>query len=97
MARLCASPSAETFPPAGDSCFRIRRRILYQISWQLRKGVFAIFLRGGFLDVKGWRERCGGVVWQDYVAGTGPTNGQSKFTTKIEMKDGEPVVTVEMT
>ena len=27
-------------------------------------------------------------VWQDYVAGTDPTNAQSKFTAKIEMKDG---------
>ena len=34
---------------------------------------------------------------RDYVAGTDPTNGQSKFTAKIEMKDGETVVTVEMT
>ena len=57
----------------------------------------AIFLRGGFLDVKGWRERCDGVVWHDYVAGTDPTNGQSKFTATIEMKDSETVVTVEMT
>jgi hypothetical protein len=43
-------------------------------------------------------------VWQDYVAGTdptntfsvagtAPTNTFSKFTAKIEMKDGEPVVT----
>ncbi len=31
-------------------------------------------------------------VWQDYVAGTAPTNALSKFTAKIEMKD----VTVEM-
>ena len=34
---------------------------------------------------------------RDYVAGTDPTNGQSKFAAKIEMKDGETVVTVEMT
>ena len=34
---------------------------------------------------------------RDYVAGTGFTNALSKFTAKIEMKDGEPVVTVEMT
>ena len=26
-------------------------------------------------------------VWQDYVAGTDPTNALSKFTAKIEMKD----------
>ena len=32
-------------------------------------------------------------VWQDYVAGTDPTNALSKFTAKIEMKDGVPVVT----
>ena len=32
-------------------------------------------------------------VWQDYVAGTDPTNALSKFTAKIEMKDGAPVVT----
>ena len=31
-------------------------------------------------------------VWQDYVAGTDPTNALSKFTVKIEMKDGAPVV-----
>ena len=27
-------------------------------------------------------------VWNDYVAGTDPTNAQSKFTAKIEMNDG---------
>ena len=27
------------------------------------------------------------LVWQDYVAGTDPTNAQSKFTAKIKMKD----------
>ena len=32
-------------------------------------------------------------VWQDYVAGTNPTNALSKFTAKIEMEDGAPVVT----
>ena len=32
-------------------------------------------------------------MWHVYVAGTDPTNAQSKFTAKIEMKDGEPVVT----
>jgi hypothetical protein len=32
-------------------------------------------------------------VWQDYVVGTDTTNAQSKFTAKIEMKDGSPVVT----
>ena len=32
-------------------------------------------------------------VWQDYVAGTDPTNALSQFTAKIEMKDGAPVVT----
>ena len=32
-------------------------------------------------------------VWQDYVAGTDPTNALSKFTVKIEMKDGAPSVT----
>ena len=31
------------------------------------------------------------------VVGTGPTNALSKFTSKIEMKAGAPVVTVEMT
>ena len=34
-------------------------------------------------------------VWQDYVAGTDPTNVTSRFTAKIEMKDGVPVVTWE--
>ena len=32
-------------------------------------------------------------VWHDYVAGTDPTNALSKFTAKIEMKGGTPVVT----
>ena len=32
-------------------------------------------------------------VWQDYVAGRDPTNALSKFTTKIELTDGKPVVT----
>ena len=32
-------------------------------------------------------------VWQDYVAGTDPTNALSKFTAKIEMKDGAVIVT----
>ena len=30
-------------------------------------------------------------VWQDYVAGTDPTNAQSKFTAKIVMKDGDDI------
>ena len=34
-------------------------------------------------------------VWQDYVAGTDPTNATSRFTAKIEMVDGAPVVTWE--
>ena len=34
-------------------------------------------------------------VWQDYVAGTDPTNVTSRFTAKIEMCDGEPIVTWE--
>lgn len=32
-------------------------------------------------------------VWQDYVAGTDPTNVTSAFTASIEMKDGMPLVT----
>ena len=32
-------------------------------------------------------------VWQDYVAGTDPTNLASRFTAKIEMLDGVPIVT----
>lgn len=32
-------------------------------------------------------------VWQDYVAGTDPTNVTSVFTASIEMKDGMPLVT----
>ena len=31
-------------------------------------------------------------IWQDYVAGTDPTDPKSQFTAKIEMVDGEPVV-----
>ena len=34
-------------------------------------------------------------VWQDYVAGTDPTNENSRFTAKIEVKNGVPVVTWE--
>ena len=33
------------------------------------------------------------LVWYDYVAGTDTTNALSKFTAKIEMKDGASVVT----
>ena len=32
-------------------------------------------------------------VWQDYVAGTDPTNIASRLTAKIEMRGSEPVVT----
>ena len=32
-------------------------------------------------------------VWQDYVAGTDPTDTNSVFTAKIEMVDGAPVIT----
>ena len=32
-------------------------------------------------------------VWQDYVAGTDPTDTNSVFTAKVEMVDGLPVVT----
>ena len=31
-------------------------------------------------------------VWQDYVAGTDPTDPKSQFTAKIEMVNSEPVV-----
>ena len=31
-------------------------------------------------------------VWQDYIAGTDPTDIKSKFSVRIEMKDGKPVV-----
>ena len=31
-------------------------------------------------------------VWEEFVAGTDPTNVQSVFTTKIEMRDGLPFV-----
>ena len=34
-------------------------------------------------------------VWQDYVAGTDPTNLESRVTAKIEMVDGVPIVTWE--
>ena len=34
-------------------------------------------------------------VWQDYVAGTDPINLMSRFTAKIEMIGGAPVVTWE--
>jgi len=32
-------------------------------------------------------------VWEDYVAGTDPTNPESKFTSSIKFENGEPVVT----
>ena len=32
-------------------------------------------------------------VWEEFVAGTDPTNAQSVFTAKIEMLDGAPIVT----
>ena len=32
-------------------------------------------------------------VWEEYVAGTDPTNTLSVFTAKIEMRDGAPIVT----
>ena len=31
-------------------------------------------------------------VWEEFVAGTDPTNAQSVFTAKIEMQDGVPIV-----
>ena len=34
-------------------------------------------------------------VWQDYIAGTDPTDEDSKFTVKIDIVDGEPVITWE--
>ena len=34
-------------------------------------------------------------VWECFVAGISPTNETAKFTVKIEMKDGAPVVTWE--
>ena len=34
-------------------------------------------------------------IWQEYVAGTDPTNETSRFTAKIEMRDGVPIVTWE--
>ena len=32
-------------------------------------------------------------VWECYVAGISPTNETAKFTAKIEMKDGAPIIT----
>lgn len=37
----------------------------------------------------------GFAVWESFVAGLDPTNENSKFTAKIEMKDGRPVVTFD--
>ena len=34
-------------------------------------------------------------VWQDYIAGTDPTDTNSVFTARVEMVDGLPVVTWE--
>ena len=34
-------------------------------------------------------------VWEEWVAGTDPTNAASRFEAKIEMRDGVPIVTWE--
>ena len=34
-------------------------------------------------------------IWEEFVAGTDPTNETSRFTTKIEMRGSEPIVTWE--
>ena len=34
-------------------------------------------------------------VWECFVAGISPTNETARFTAKIEMQDGAPVVTWE--
>lgn len=34
-------------------------------------------------------------VWQEYVAGTDPSNVESKFITKIKLKDGRPIISWE--
>ena len=34
-------------------------------------------------------------LWEDFLAGTDPTNSASVFTAKIEVRDGKPVVTWE--
>ena len=47
--------------------------------------------RQSIAECAGWKTDASGaavLVWHDYVAGTDPTNALSKFTTKIEMKDG---------
>ena len=49
--------------------------------------------RQSIAECAGWKTDASGAalpVWHDYVAGTDPTNTLSKFTTKIEMKAGEP-------
>ena len=32
------------------------------------------------------------LVWQDYVAGTDPTKEDSRFSVKIEFRDGKPKI-----
>lgn len=44
---------------------------------------------------KVWPDGTAYYVWQDFVAGTDPTDENSVFTAKIEIVDGEPVVTWE--
>ncbi|MGN0832040.1 MAG: choice-of-anchor Q domain-containing protein [Kiritimatiellia bacterium] len=44
---------------------------------------------------KVWPDGSAYYMWQDFVAGTDPTNENSVFTAKIELVDGEPVVTWE--
>lgn len=44
---------------------------------------------------KTWPDGTPYYMWQDYVAGTVPTNSESVFSAKIEIVDGNPVVTWE--
>jgi len=41
---------------------------------------------------KVWPDGSAYYMWQDFVAGTNPTNENSVFTSKIEIVDGKPVI-----
>ena len=50
---------------------------------------------GSTMSGKKWSDGRPVFVWEEWVAGTDPTNVTSRFVAKIEMCNGEPVVTWE--
>ena len=59
-------------------------------------GIFTATLPGFILRMrKSGKKSAGGAdlfVWQDYVAGTDPTDPNSKFTASITFVNGHPIV-----